>query len=65
MIGATVITTAGNDDKVEKARALGAHHGASDKTRDSYTRSDEVAAVAPRPARCPWAHACRSPPLIR
>ena len=34
LVGATVITTAGSDEKVEKAKALGAHHGINFKTHD-------------------------------
>ena len=34
LVGATVITTAGSDEKVEKAKALGAHHGINYKTHD-------------------------------
>jgi NADPH:quinone reductase-like Zn-dependent oxidoreductase len=34
MVGANVITTAGTDEKVEKAKALGAHHGINYKTHD-------------------------------
>ena len=34
MVGANVITTAGSDEKVEKAKALGAHYGINYKTHD-------------------------------
>ena len=34
MVGATIITTAGSDEKVDKAKALGAHHGINYKTQD-------------------------------
>jgi NADPH:quinone reductase-like Zn-dependent oxidoreductase len=34
MVGATVISTAGSDEKVEKAKALGAHYGINYKTHD-------------------------------
>ena len=34
LVGANVITTAGSDEKVEKAKALGAHYGINYKTHD-------------------------------
>ncbi len=34
LVGANIITTAGTDEKVEKAKALGAHHGINYKTHD-------------------------------
>jgi NADPH:quinone reductase-like Zn-dependent oxidoreductase len=34
MVGANIITTAGSDEKVEKAKALGAHYGINYKTHD-------------------------------
>ena len=34
LVGANVITTAGSDEKVEKAKALGAQHGINYKTHD-------------------------------
>jgi NADPH:quinone reductase-like Zn-dependent oxidoreductase len=34
MVGANIITTAGTDEKVEKAKALGAHHGINYTTHD-------------------------------
>ena len=34
LVGATVITTAGSDEKVEKAKVLGAHHGINYRTHD-------------------------------
>jgi NADPH:quinone reductase-like Zn-dependent oxidoreductase len=34
MVGATIITTAGSDEKVDKAKALGAHYGINYKTHD-------------------------------
>ena len=34
LLGANVITTAGSDEKVEKAKALGAHYGINYKTHD-------------------------------
>jgi NADPH:quinone reductase-like Zn-dependent oxidoreductase len=34
MVGANVITTAGSDEKVEKAKTLGAHYGINYKTHD-------------------------------
>ena len=34
LVGANIITTAGSDEKVEKAKALGAHYGINYKTHD-------------------------------
>jgi len=34
LVGANVITTAGSDEKVEKAKTLGAHHGINYRTHD-------------------------------
>jgi len=34
LVGANIITTAGSDEKLEKAKALGAHHGINYKTHD-------------------------------
>jgi NADPH:quinone reductase-like Zn-dependent oxidoreductase len=34
LVGANIITTAGSDDKLEKAKALGAHHGINYRQQD-------------------------------
>src|SRR5712664_4957603 len=34
LVGANIITTAGSDEKVEKAKVLGAHYGINYKTHD-------------------------------
>lgn len=43
MLGATVITTAGSDDKLAKARALGADHGINYRTQDFVEEAKKIA----------------------
>jgi NADPH:quinone reductase-like Zn-dependent oxidoreductase len=43
LLGATVITTAGSDDKLEKARALGADYTINYKTQDFVEETKKIA----------------------
>lgn len=43
LLGATVIATAGSDDKLEKAKALGAEHGINYRTQDFVEETKKIA----------------------